>query len=137
IKYSNIYRLKETFDSDKLLAVDKDAYSFFLKCDTKEIAQAFNYITQKEHKFYRNLHTTLIHMNYYDSESSKNVDKWAKELMFYGLLEPKDYAYIIDRRIEEIEKGKQKYGEHQWKYNPLEINQINKNRAEIGLVPLN
>ena len=134
IKYSNFYRKNNMFDS--FAKLDKDAYRFFTNCKMKEIAKAFRYLTQKEKGLYTNFFTTLIHMNYYDTISSRNVENWSKELMYYGLLEPKNFAYIVDRRIAEIGDGKQKYGEHFWKYNSEELNQINKNRAEIGLLPL-
>jgi hypothetical protein len=103
----------------------------------KEIATAYRYVIQKDKTKYTNLFLTLIHMNYYDNVSSVNVEKWAKELMYYGILEPKDFAYIVDRRIDLIGDKKQKYGTHFWNYNLQELIQINKNRADIGLLPIN
>jgi hypothetical protein len=137
IQYSHKYRTEKIFDSVKIASVDKNAYLFLTNIKLKEVASALKYITQKDNSVYLNLHATLIHLNYYDSTSSIVVENWAKELMNYGLLEPKDYAYIIDRRICLKGDSKQKYGTHFWNYNANEVIEINKNREKIGLLPIN
>jgi hypothetical protein len=83
----------------------------------------------------------LIHLNYYNENQSIEIEKLSMNFMKNGIIEPKIYAYIIDRRLDLILKKKQKYGEHFIKlddvYSDEEINQININRAELGLIKLN
>lgn len=135
ILYSNRFRSEKILDSTKISNLDRNAYLFLSNMNMKETASALRCITQKDYGIYLNFLTTLIHLNYYDSTSSKQVENWSKELMYYGILEPKDYAYIVDRRICIRGNAKQKYGEHFWNYHPQEVKQININREEIGLLP--
>lgn len=136
IRHSNSLRKEEKLDSSKIAKLDNDAFLFLKTINIEKSAKGLKYIIQKDYKVYLNLQATLVHINYYDSISSELIENWAKQLMYYGILEPKEYAYIIDRRLATKGSKKQKYGEHLWTYNKLELQEININRKKIGLIPL-
>lgn len=136
IRHSNRLRKEEKLDSSKIAKLDKEAFLFLKTLNIEKIAKGLRYIIQKDYKVYLNLQTTLVHINYYDSISSELIENWANQFMYYGILEPKEYAYIIDRRIASMGSKKQKFGEHLWTYNKLELEEININRKKIGLIPI-